>query len=612
MKSKILKIVSFVAFSFMLTVIGIGSGNHTVSAITYATSSNITIFSGQSWSYTMKDSNYWIGTVNGNKKGRKYEKDSCTVTLSGKTCTIKAKDVTSYVGQQIFLYSGNKEGKGAHGVRKIDVTIRPGSIPSKTVNFISHSTPSSTLKSSSGKTGDIYMYEGDSCNVRMNTFGTIDSRNWSGSGLSLSSSSSEAITIKTNGVGDYNLSATTKTKYSNNNEHTATEHSMSGYIRVHVIKKPYINVLDNNTVVSQVTVNKNSSKNFAVQKNNISNDVQDSISFVVPTAYSNFISVGSIDSKTGLFPVSTKEAFPFGMTSMFTINWTLKKGDSVISDNGEQLVTKNVYVKLGDMNTIQSISFPRKTIESSVGKKINNVPEFFPSTKIDRRLKWLSSNNDIASVDSNGNVQCKDIGMANISARTMDGSNKVASYKIIVHLPSPKNIKVTTVSQGIKLNWESVQNASKYIVYRSRSENGVFEKIGETTNLVFVDKKVGFKGTYFYKVIAKSYTGETYDSEYSDVIKAKTILSTPKIKSIKKKKGYFKIIIKGKRYSGFVITYGKKKNPKVVKAIIKGKSASIYIPKGYKHKKVYFRVRAYKKIGRKYIYSGFSKNKVIK
>ncbi|RKJ63391.1 hypothetical protein D7Y06_14900 [Roseburia sp. 1XD42-69] len=74
-------------------------------------------------------------------------------------------------------------------------------------------------------------------------------------------------------------------------------------------------------------------------------------------------------------------------------------------------------------------------------------------------------------------------------------------------------------SKRVQIVWKKVSGASGYEVYRSKTKNGKYKKIGtlKSWNKVsFTDKKVSRKKTYYYKVRAyKKVRGKKYYGEYS-------------------------------------------------------------------------------------------------
>lgn len=94
---------------------------------------------------------------------------------------------------------------------------------------------------------------------------------------------------------------------------------------------------------------------------------------------------------------------------------------------------------------------------------------------------------------------------------------------------APGKVKISSVKGGAKketIKWKKVNDATGYYVYRSTSKNGKYKKIATIKNvktLSYVDKKVGAKKAYYYKVAAyKTANGVTATGTASAVKGAKT------------------------------------------------------------------------------------------
>ena len=72
--------------------------------------------------------------------------------------------------------------------------------------------------------------------------------------------------------------------------------------------------------------------------------------------------------------------------------------------------------------------------------------------------------------------------------------------------PSIGNVaKLKAVSQSgteLKLTWQSVRGAEKYVILRSGSQDGGYTQVGETNKAFYVDGGLANSTTYFYKVYA--------------------------------------------------------------------------------------------------------------
>ena len=468
MRNKMMKSGGIFLLTFMIVLFSTMFVEKTVRASTI--DHMITLFVGESWSVEMNNSDNYIGTVNGTKKVNKYEKEYATATISGKKLTVKA---TKGNGNYNTFYIYKKSGALARTV-KVYVRTKP------TITSITNTT------STKSKSSNVYLYIGNSSKVTMNTGGTVTQSLWTfakitganSDGITLSNATSKNVTIKGVTAGTYTLTAKVSAMSSKGNC-VATKN-----VTVYVYTKPNINVLQNDIPVTSLLLSKGASQPLSVQKQNIGNGIKDSVSFTVPSQYSSFISTSGISSSTGFFTVTTKSAFPKGTISVFYVNWTISSGDAVSNNNGAQTFTKSISVKLSDYTIIQKLSFDKSNYAYYVGDTFRIYPIIVPAnTKVNENFTWSSSDRNIATVDSNGNVLCKGTGMATINVQATDGSDKKASYKVVVGAAVPTGLKSSTTSKGIKLTWNTMTGISRYQVYRSTKLDGIYENLGKVSNL---------------------------------------------------------------------------------------------------------------------------------
>lgn len=69
----------------------------------------------------------------------------------------------------------------------------------------------------------------------------------------------------------------------------------------------------------------------------------------------------------------------------------------------------------------------------------------------------------------------------------------------------------------VSLSWNSVSNATSYIIYRSSSASGSYSQIGESTYASYMDQNVSIGKTYYYKVKASNNAGTSDYSSYASV-----------------------------------------------------------------------------------------------
>ena len=93
-------------------------------------------------------------------------------------------------------------------------------------------------------------------------------------------------------------------------------------------------------------------------------------------------------------------------------------------------------------------------------------------------------------------------------------------------LANPKLKSTAVTKEGIKVNWYGVDKAVKYRVYRKEASGTVWKKIGETTELTYVDTTVVNKGRYVYTVRCITAKG-TLVSGYDETGLTRSFYSTP-------------------------------------------------------------------------------------
>lgn len=103
--------------------------------------------------------------------------------------------------------------------------------------------------------------------------------------------------------------------------------------------------------------------------------------------------------------------------------------------------------------------------------------------------------------------------------------NTKSSYSNILKLDKTLNkvgnVIVTNSSGKIALQWNSVNGAQTYNIYRSNLQNGTYEFIGSTYTSTYTDYSVEQGKTYFYKVRAqKNVSNVIYHGVYSNVVSA--------------------------------------------------------------------------------------------
>ena len=195
-------------------------------------------------------------------------------------------------------------------------------------------------------------------------------------------------------------------------------------------------------------------------------------------------------------------------------------------------------------------------------------------------------------------------------------SDKTGKYKITVSNPiinTPTSVKASSKSYNSnKITWEKVSGASGYQIYAKSSANGEYKKIATVSSSAtsYTHKKLTTGKKYYYKVRAYKKVGaNTYYGSFSGTVTSKPSLKVPSSVSVKKL-GTGKAKLSWKKVSGAsgyeirraTSYYGTYKK---VKTISSGSTTSYTNSKlsGWYY---YYKIRAYKTVNGKKVYSGYS------
>lgn len=240
--------------------------NHTNTAI---------IWQGKTWTFTLKNEGYKLGTINGNSLGNTYERERATAKISGKTLTITAKSgVTG--ANHFYIWSVDSKGKAKTNVRDVTVQVKEAPIL-ETNNYVSGSNTkvsTTTTTSTETKSVNVYVYKGEAVTVPLTGKGystgqTVSSTNNS---IATVTNGSDKITIKGITAGSTKINAVRKSNYTTSStESSLTTVSKIICYNVTVLEKPDFDFTLDGTSVSSVKINpaKTSSLTLGVSKYNL-------------------------------------------------------------------------------------------------------------------------------------------------------------------------------------------------------------------------------------------------------------------------------------------------------------------------------------------------------
>ena len=229
-------------------------------------------------------------------------------------------------------------------------------------------------------------------------------------------------------------------------------------------------------------------------------------------------------------------------------------------------------------------------------------------------LKMMQSNLSVKGIYQELKLYCKDLG-----SRGKDSSygwgcpvlsglfNKGITYRtqIVSPVSSPKIKSLKNEENGIRISWQKVTGATKYMIYR-KNVNGKYTKIGTVSakNLSYLDKKVVQGKQYIYGIKTVKSNKNSGLGSPKNIVRLKTITKTNS-RAAKGRKVLFSWK-KQKGVTGYQIRLGGQKNLKKYQTLTVTKNVQKTLKKNLKKKTYYFRIRSYRKIGKKTWYSPWS------
>ncbi|PSL40772.1 subtilase family protein [Planomicrobium soli] len=202
--------------------------------------------------------------------------------------------------------------------------------------------------------------------------------------------------------------------------------------------------------------------------------------------------------------------------------------------------------------------------------------------------------------------------------RTVNGKKHYSPYSSAVSIKptisAVSSIKAATAGYNKnKVSWSKVAGASGYVVYQSTSRNGTYSNVktvGSST-LSFTRTGLTTGKTYYYKVRAyRTVNGKKHFGPYSSITRTMPVLAKPVSISISKASTTtFKVTWrKASEASGYELyrATSKKGNYTKIKTTASGSTIKFSNKSLVRGKTYYYKVRAYRIVNGKKIYSSFT------
>ena len=261
-------------------------------------------------------------------------------------------------------------------------------------------------------------------------------------------------------------------------------------------------------------------------------------------------------------------------------------------------------------------------------------PEYINAAEYAGLMNEARDNAGVAKVDQKGVITPVSVGETDIRVKT--DQNVTAVCHVVVKgtakdlfaagMPTVKACKAS--GNTVMITWDKYDAADSYLILRRKMGESRFTQIAETKELTYTDARTVGDTLYYYSVQAVSGKwGNAVRSSYDKNISVKTQTTTPqptpgqtvklKTPAVTVTAGKKQAKLKWKKISnaqGYVVYRATSKNGKykAVSTIKKGSTVSYTNKKLTSKKTYYYKVRAYRVVNGKKVYSGYSKVKGVK
>lgn len=256
-------------------------------------------------------------------------------------------------------------------------------------------------------------------------------------------------------------------------------------------------------------------------------------------------------------------------------------------------------------------------IKATVSKSLDSTDKVEVKRNIDMSYNIVITKNALRN--TNQNLSTSSYSVKSLLASTNSSSNLLASSdesiefnayinfkKVVTTKPATAKLKVAKGdNNSLKLTWNNVLNAEKYLIYRSTSKTRGYKKIKEVTTNEYTNTGLTYGTTYYYKIVSKNKIGS---SKYSNIVYKKvTPNKVNNLRFISANNNSIKMSFDKVSTSGYEIYRStNNKSWSRVATITKNSTLSYTNKKLSSNKKYYYKVRAYKSVRGKKIYGSFS------
>nr|WP_309446489.1 bacterial Ig-like domain-containing protein [Desulfosporosinus nitroreducens] len=255
-----------------------------------------------------------------------------------------------------------------------------------------------------------------------------------------------------------------------------------------------------------------------------------SIAITTPATKLNYTVGDTLDISglvvTGTYSDGSTKVEPITTANITGFNSTGATTDQVLTITvGAKTTTYKVQIVAAPI-TVTGVSLSKNVTTINVGANETLSATITPTNATNKNVSWNSSDPAIATVDSNGKVVGVSAGASVITVTTVDGRKTATCTVTVINSDATvTGLILKTISNSeIDLNWDKVNGAKSYTIYRATSENDTYAEVGSVKKASFKDTKLEPSTSYWYKVTAVTTGGE---SGFSDIKTATTLPLTP-------------------------------------------------------------------------------------
>ena len=138
---------------------------------------------------------------------------------------------------------------------------------------------------------------------------------------------------------------------------------------------------------------------------------------------------------------------------------------TVITEDGGKMANCEVYVIEKQEVKVTGIALDSENISLNVGENRILRATILPENATNKNITWSSNNNQVATVDGNGNVVAKSAGLATITVTTEDGGKTATCQVTVADNQNPSSDKVAVTDVNLNTNSITVKvNATRILI----------------------------------------------------------------------------------------------------------------------------------------------------